>query len=131
VPVINPNFFSSELDLFIMREAIRSALRFAAAPAWEGYIISPVGVNSTSTDAELDEYTRSTAGTVNHVAGTASMAPNGAPYGVVDPDLRVKGLIGLRIVDLSVVPYIPAGHTQAGTYIIAERGADLIKEAWN
>jgi choline dehydrogenase len=59
------------------------------------------------------------------------MAPNGAPYGVVDPDLRVKGLIGLRIVDLSVVPYIPAGHTQAGTYIIAERGADLIKEAWN
>ncbi|KAJ7790180.1 alcohol oxidase [Mycena olivaceomarginata] len=112
VPVINPNFFSSELDLFIMREAIRSALR-------------------TSTDAELDEYTRSTAGTVNHVAGTASMAPNGAPYGVVDPDLRVKGLIGLRIVDLSVVPYIPAGHTQAGTYIIAERGADLIKEAWN
>ncbi|KAJ6594327.1 aryl-alcohol-oxidase from pleurotus Eryingii [Mycena capillaripes] len=130
-PVINPNFFSSELDLFIMREGIRSALRFAAAPAWEGYVISPVGINSTSTDAEVDEYTRNNAGTVDHVAGTASMSRKGAPYGVVDPDLRVKGLTGLRIVDLSVVPFIPAGHTQAPTYIIAEKGADLIKEAWN
>ncbi|KAJ6588648.1 alcohol oxidase [Mycena capillaripes] len=130
-PVINPNFFSSELDLFIMREGIRSAQRFAAAPAWEGYVIAPVGINSTSTDAEVDQYTRNNANTVNHVAGTASMSRKGAPYGVVDPDLRVKGLIGLRIVDLSVVPFIPAGHTQAATYIIAERGADLIKEAWN
>ncbi|KAJ6594334.1 alcohol oxidase [Mycena capillaripes] len=130
-PVINPNFFSSELDLFIMREGIRSALRFATAPAWDGYVISPVGINSTSTDAEVDEYTRSNAGTVYHVAGTASMSRKGAPYGVVDPDLHVKGLTGLRIVDLSVVPFIPAAHTQAPTYIIAERGADLIKEAWN
>jgi hypothetical protein len=86
-----------------MREGLRSALRFAAAPAWDGYVISSVGVNISSTDAELDEYILNNAGTVDHVAGTASMSRKGAPYGVVDPDLRVKGLTGLRIVDLSVV----------------------------
>ncbi|KAJ7879147.1 alcohol oxidase [Mycena leptocephala] len=124
VPLINPNFFSSKLDLLIMREGLRGALRFAAAPAWDGYVIS-------SYDAELDEYILNNAGTVDHVAGTASMSRKGAPYGVVDPDLLVKGLTGLRIVDLSVVPFITAGHTQAPTYIIAERAADLIKEAWD
>ncbi|KAJ7451793.1 aryl-alcohol oxidase [Mycena galericulata] len=129
-PLINPNFFSSEVDLFIMREAIRSALRFAAQPAWADYVIAPVGVNSTSTDAELDEYARSTADTLDHVAGTASMSPKGASWGVVDPDLVVKGISGLRIVDLSIVPFIPAGHTQFCTYMIAERAADLIKESW-
>jgi choline dehydrogenase len=85
-----------------MREALKSALRFAAAPAWSNYIISAVGVNSTSTDAELDDYIRENAGSIFHPVGTASMSPKKATWGVVDPDLRVKGLSGLRIVDLSV-----------------------------
>ncbi|KAJ7680648.1 hypothetical protein DFH06DRAFT_1315396 [Mycena polygramma] len=59
------------------------------------------------------------------------MSPKGASYGVVDPDLRVKGFEGLRVVDVSVAPFVLGAHTQAPTYIIAERGADLIKEAWN
>jgi choline dehydrogenase-like flavoprotein len=106
-PLINPNFLSSEVDVFIMREAIRSALRFASAPAWANYVISPVGVNFTSTDAELDEFIRANGGTVFHPAGSASMSPRGANWGVVDPDLRVKGVSGLRIVDLSVVVSFP------------------------
>ncbi|KAJ6521973.1 alcohol oxidase [Mycena vulgaris] len=129
-PLINPNFLGAELDLFLMREALRSALRFASAPAWADYVISAVGVNSTSTDNELNDYIRVNAGTIQHPAGTASMSPKGASWGVVDPDLRVKGLSGLRIVDLSVVPFIPAAHTQSATYTIAERAADLIKGAW-
>ncbi|KAJ7481278.1 aryl-alcohol oxidase [Mycena galericulata] len=130
-PLINVNLFDSEVDFFIMREAIRSALRFVSHPQWADYVISPVGVNSTSTDAELDEYTRDNASPFSHGAGTASMSPKGANWGVVDPDLRVKGLTGLRIVDLSVVPFIPTGHTSAPTYIIAERAADIIKKDWN
>ncbi|KAJ6494966.1 aryl-alcohol-oxidase from pleurotus Eryingii [Mycena vulgaris] len=130
-PLIDPNLLGSEPDLFIMREAIRSALRFASASAWANYVISPVGVNSTSTDAALNVFIRANTGTVKHPAGTASMSPRGAAWGVVDPDLRVKGLRGLRIVDLSVVPFIPTAHTQAATYIIAERAADLIKAAWS
>ncbi|KAJ7743768.1 alcohol oxidase [Mycena metata] len=130
-PVINPNLLGTDTDLSIMREAVKSALRFVAGPAWSNYIIAPVSVNSSMTDAQLDDFIRENTGTVFHPAGTASISAKGASYGVVDPDLTVKGLRGLRIVDLSVVPFIPAGHTQAGTYFIAERGADLIKQSWS
>ncbi|KAK0481457.1 aryl-alcohol oxidase [Armillaria novae-zelandiae] len=72
-------------------------------------------VNAT-TDEALEEY--------------PSMSPRFAEYGVVDPDLLVKGVSGLRVVDASIFPFVPAGHTQAPTYIIAERAADLIKATW-
>ncbi|KAJ7163548.1 alcohol oxidase [Mycena crocata] len=130
-PLINPNHFDVELDILILIEALRSAMRFVRAPAWSGYVMSPFGEVSDSTDEELEAYIRSTAGSGFHAVGTASMSAKGAPYGVVDPDLRVKGLTGLRIVDASVMPFVPTAHTQAATYIIAERAADLIKAAWN
>ncbi|KAJ7130849.1 alcohol oxidase [Mycena crocata] len=131
-PLINPNHFDVELDMLILLESLRSAMRFVKAPAWAEYIISPFGdVTSDSTDEELEAYIRSTSGSGFHPVGTASMSSKGAPYGVVDPDLRVKGLTGLRIVDASIMPFVPTAHTQAATYIIAERGADLIKAAWN
>ncbi|KAJ6534192.1 aryl-alcohol oxidase [Mycena capillaripes] len=130
-PIIDPNLLGSEVDFFIMREALKSAFRFAAAPAWRNYIISPFGVNSTSTDAELDDYIHENTGAGLHAIGTAKMSAKGATWGVVDPDLSVKGLNGLRIVDLSVAPFIPAAHTQAAAYTIAERAADVIKAAWS
>ncbi|KAJ7693420.1 aryl-alcohol-oxidase from pleurotus Eryingii [Mycena rosella] len=129
-PVINPNLLGTPVDVFIMREAVKSAMRLASAPAFAGYVISPNGLSFTSTDAQIDAFVSANAGTVFHPAGTASMSPKGASWGVVDPNLLVKGVTGLRIVDLSVVPFIPAAHTQAATYIIAERAADLIKAAW-
>ncbi|KAJ7659172.1 alcohol oxidase [Mycena polygramma] len=130
VPVINPNLLGTDFDLFVARESLKSGLRFASAPAWDNYVISPVGVNSTSTEAEMDAFIRENTDTVHHPAGSASMSPKGATWGVVDPDLKVKGLSGIRIVDVSIVPFIPAAHTQAATYFIAERASDLIKEAW-
>ncbi|KAJ7639911.1 alcohol oxidase [Mycena rosella] len=129
-PLINPNLLGSASDSFVMRQALKAALRFASLPAWDGYVIASLGVNSNSTDAELDAYIRANAQSIYHLAGSASMSPKGATWGVVDPDLVVKGLTGLRIVDISVVPFIPSAHTQAATYIIAERAADLIKAAW-
>ncbi|KAJ7879141.1 hypothetical protein B0H13DRAFT_2051662 [Mycena leptocephala] len=129
MPLINPNLLGSDVDVFIMREAVKSAMHFTTAPAWQNYVISPFGLNYTSTDAEIDDFVRENGGTVYHPVGTASMPPKGADWGVVDPDLRVKGLTGLRIVDLSVVPFIPAAHTQAAAYIIGERASDLIKES--
>jgi choline dehydrogenase len=88
--------------VFIMREAVKSAVRFTTAPAWDNYVLSAVGLNAT-TDAEIDAFVRANAATIYHPVGTASMSPRGAAWGVVDPDLRVKGLNGLRVVDLSVV----------------------------
>ncbi|KAK0218409.1 hypothetical protein EDD85DRAFT_781166, partial [Armillaria nabsnona] len=50
--------------------------------------------------------------------------------GVLDPDLHVKRLMGLRVVDASVLPFVPTTHTQAAVYSIAERAADIIKAEW-
>ncbi|KAJ7881410.1 aryl-alcohol-oxidase from pleurotus Eryingii [Mycena leptocephala] len=129
-PLINPNLLGSELDISIMREAIRSAQRFVGAPTLADYILAPISVNDTASDTELDAFIRDHATTLDHPVGTAAMSAVDADYGVVDPDLRVKGLHGLRVVDASVFPFIPAAHTQAAVYLFAERAADLIKAAF-
>ncbi|KAG5638849.1 hypothetical protein H0H81_009400 [Sphagnurus paluster] len=127
-PTVNPNLMASDLDMFVMREAIRSARRLAQAPAFSDYVLRLE--DSAVTDAELDAFIRGAAITVSHTVGTAAMSPLGADYGVVDPDLRVKKVAGLRVVDSSVIPLVPAAHSQAATYVIAERASDLIKAAW-
>ncbi|KAJ7692580.1 aryl-alcohol-oxidase from pleurotus Eryingii [Mycena rosella] len=129
-PIVDPKLLTTASDVYVLREAFRGVLRFASLPAWKDYIISPVGLSFNVTDADLDEYIRENATPAYHTVGSASMSPKGAAWGVVDPDLRVKGLKGLRIVDLSVLPFIPSADTQACAYIIAERAADLIKSAW-
>ncbi|KAJ7734692.1 hypothetical protein B0H14DRAFT_3517090 [Mycena olivaceomarginata] len=113
-PVINPNLLGVELDLLIMRESMRSAQRFAAAPAFEDYTLSPFSIDDTASDTELDSYI--------HNYATSLFHPT--------PDLTVKGLGGLRIADGSVLSYVLAAHTQAAVYIFAERAADLIKAAF-
>ncbi|KAJ7314755.1 aryl-alcohol oxidase [Mycena albidolilacea] len=129
-PLINPNLLGTELDLLLMREATKNAVRFTTAPAWADYVISPVGLDP-STDASIESYLRDHVGTIFHPAGSAAMSPKGVSWGVVDPDLSVKGLTGLRVVDLSVTPFIPAAHPQAAAYVIGERASDVIKAAWN
>ncbi|TFK33728.1 aryl-alcohol-oxidase from pleurotus Eryingii [Crucibulum laeve] len=130
-PLIDPGYLTSEFDLFTMKSAVRSAQRFLSAPIWNGYIIAPVnGLENTTTDAGLEAYIRANTVTIFHPVGTAAMSPRGSSHGVVDPDLLVKGVVGLRVVDLSVLPIVPAAHTQAPAYIIAERASDIIKAAW-
>lgn len=87
-----------------MREAVKAAKRFVSAPAFQNYIVEPLGSLATAdTDEEIEEYVRSNSGTTAHPVGTASMSPKGAQWGVVDPDLKMKGGIkGVRIVDASV-----------------------------
>jgi choline dehydrogenase-like flavoprotein len=106
-PVINPNFLTTDFDIFTMVEAVKTAKRFAAAKARAGYITSPFGELATlTTDAQIKQHVRNNAATVFHPTGTAMMSEEGASWGVVDPDLTVKGVEGLRIVDGLVL----AGH---------------------
>ena len=98
-PLINPNLLQSTFDFLAIREAFLATRRFASAPAWKGYLLSEV-VNIT--DDNLDEYIRNSTTTVFHPVSTARMSRKGEEWGVVDPDLRVKGVEGLRIVDASV-----------------------------
>ncbi|KAF9457988.1 aryl-alcohol oxidase precursor [Collybia nuda] len=127
-PIIDPKFLSTPFDIFTMKEAVKAVQRFTSAKAWKDYILSPFGALATATtDTIIETYVRNNAGTVFHPTGTASMSPKGAKWGVVDPNLKVKGVEGLRIVDASIMPFIPNGHPQAPIYLIAERAAALIK----
>ncbi|KAF8056620.1 glucose dehydrogenase short protein [Lyophyllum atratum] len=130
-PLIDPALLKEESDRRMMRAALRHAFKFVSAPIFKGYVLGPAGdLANATTDAELDAYMNAEAGTFFHPTGTAAMSPKGAKRGVLDPDLKVKGIAGLRVVDASVFPDIPSGHTQAAVYVIAERAADIIKGSY-
>lgn len=126
-PNIDPALLNSDFDIFTIREGVKAALRFAAAPAWRDYVIGPFGaLAQAQTDAQIEAYARSHAATVFHPFSTAFMSQSGSPHGVVNPNFSVKKTIGLRIVDASVLPNVPAAHPQAVLYAVAERAAKLI-----
>lgn len=67
---------------------------------------------------------------LGHQVGTCKMGPNTDPEAVVDPQLKVYGITGLRVVDGSIMPNIVAGHTNAVIFMIGEKASDLIKTQW-
>lgn len=69
-------------------------------------------------------------GTIYHPVGTCKMGPEIDPEAVVDPELRVYGIKNLRVIDASIMPKIIRGNTNAPTMMIAEKGADMIKQHW-
>ncbi|TFY62644.1 hypothetical protein EVG20_g6631 [Dentipellis fragilis] len=128
-PSINPNLLGSDFDKFAMRSAVNMTRQFAAANAWKGWVTGEAGdLPNAHTDAQLDAYAAANTATIFHPSSTVAMQFQGG-QGVLNSDLTVKGVKGLRVVDLSVVPYIPEAHPQGAVYVIAERAADLIKAA--
>ena len=102
-PLIDVASLTTAFDIFGLREAVKMTHRFLSATAWQGYILEPLGSPSFgAADDEIDAYVRAHAAPNGHIVGTASMSPKGANFGVVDPDLTVKGVKGLRIIDASV-----------------------------
>ncbi|KXN85135.1 L-sorbose 1-dehydrogenase [Leucoagaricus sp. SymC.cos] len=117
--LIDSGFYTSVVDLEMMKFGIRSAQRSLTAQAWKECIIEPVnglGNATADTDAELEEYVRANTVTVFHPTRTPSMFPVGAKWGVVDPYLRVEGVSGPRIINLSVLPIVLAAHPHLPTY---------------
>ncbi|EAU88011.2 aryl-alcohol oxidase [Coprinopsis cinerea okayama7 len=125
-PIIDPKFLTTQFDIFALREAVRATKRFVTASVWNDYVISPWGGLAQTSDEGIDAYVRQQSTTVYHPVGTAAISPRGANYGVVDPDLKLKGAEGVRIADASVWPFLPNAHTQGPVYLLAERAADLI-----
>ncbi|TFK34074.1 hypothetical protein BDQ12DRAFT_715549 [Crucibulum laeve] len=127
-PIINPNYLNTSFDIFALVEAVKTARRFINSDSWIGFVEEEYGSSEDAkTDAEIEKLIRDTAGSVFHAVGTAAMSSKNARWGVVDPSLLVKGANGLRIVDASVLPFVPNAHTQGPVYLLAERAADLIK----
>ena len=125
VPLIDPAFLSDPHDMQLQIEGLREARRIAASEPlkalWRAELSPGLAAQS---DADLDVAIRMNAGTVWHPVGTCRMGP-GADA-VVDAQLRVHGLRGLRVVDASVMPQITSGNTNAPTIMIAEKAAEMI-----
>jgi choline dehydrogenase len=127
-PLIRPNYLSAQLDRDVIVEGVRIVREIYRQPAfrdlWRREVVPGEAVQS---DAEVLEAVRRTAGTVYHLVGTCRMGSDEAA--VVDPQLRVNGVEGLRVIDASVMPRITSANTNAPTFMIAEKAAAMIREA--
>jgi choline dehydrogenase len=128
-PRIQANYLSDAegFDLKVMVEGAKIARHVLAQPAFEPYRGAPIfPARSDLSDAELVEFIRAKAESIYHPIGTCRMGSDGES--VVDPQLRVRGVEGLRVIDASVMPTLIGGNTNAPTIMIAERASDLIRD---
>ncbi len=129
-PRIFQNFLATDSDWKRTRTAIRTIREIGRQPSLAAYIDKEIAPGPLcDSDAELDAFIRKTAITVHHPVGTCRMGAAADPLAVVDAQLRVRGVSGLRVVDASVMPDLTSGNTNAPVIMIAERAADLIRAA--
>ncbi len=129
-PAIAPNYLATEEDRRVAADAIRVTRRLMAQPALklfspEEYLPGPqIGDDAAS----LARAAGDIGTTIFHPVGTAKMGLPSDPFAVVDARLRVMGLKGLRVIDASVMPTITSGNTNTPTIMIAEKGAEMVRE---
>jgi len=124
-PVIDPNYFGDDRDMRTMIEGLRIARKIGMASQlddWRAEEVSPGA--AAESDEELRAFVRRSFGSYTHLAGTCAMGHKA--NSVVDAELRVHGVDGLRIADASVMPTVPSANTAATVYALAERAAELI-----
>lgn len=124
-PVIKPNYLSSPRDLSVLRQGVkilREVFAQKAFDAFRGPELAP-GPDVT-TDEQIERWIRTTADTVFHPVGSCKMGVD--PLAVVDQELRVYGVSGLRVADASIMPTMPSSNTHAPTVMIGEKAAEFI-----
>jgi choline dehydrogenase len=130
-PLADPAIFANYLDTEEDRRAIREGFKMSREVAGQAALARFRGPEhapgeTVRTDAEIDAWIARTGETIYHPVGTCRMGVAGDDFAVVDDQLRVFGLKGLRVVDASVMPNLIGGNTNAPTIMIAEKAADLI-----
>jgi choline dehydrogenase len=136
-PLIDPNYFANENDLDVAVAGVRivqKMLKTDAMQKLDAKILSTSLPGCVQHTFDSDEYWKCSARhisfTIYHLSGTCKMGPKEDRSAVVDPRLRVHGINNLRVIDASIMPEIPAAHTNGPTIMIGEKGADMIKEDW-
>jgi len=127
-PLVNPNYMGAKSDLDRMVQAIklsRDIFETNAFSEWVGDELLPGP--EIKTDDELADFVRNRADSYHHQSGSCKMGSD--EMAVVDPELKVYGVEGLRVADASVFPIVPSGNCHAGILVIGEKCADMIKEA--
>jgi choline dehydrogenase len=127
-PAMQPNYLSTQRDRDTIVAGLRVTRRVFATAAMQRYCQEEIYPGpKAQTDEDLLNHVRATAGTTFHQTSTCMMGPG--PNSVVDIDLRVKGIGGLRVIDASIMPTVVSGNTNATVIMIAEKGADMILRA--
>ena len=127
-PLVQPNYLSDPRDATTLIDGMRMARRLLQTPELASIATAEsLPGPQVQTDDELLDFARRYGVSSYHVNGTARMGPADDPMAVVDAQLKVHGLQGLRIVDASVMPSIPSANTAASTMMIAEKAADMIR----
>ena len=125
-PAMIPNYLSARTDQRTIVDGLKLGRALLDNSHMRTYIESEyVPGSGLTTDEQLLDYARSNGGTVFHPTSTCKMGTD--PMAVVDPELRVHGIEGPRVVDASVMPMVISGNTNAGTIMIAEKASDMIR----
>jgi choline dehydrogenase-like flavoprotein len=119
-PTVRCNFLTTEEDRASILAGVRIALEIAAQPPLTAIAREPLSVPASDSEQDIFDWVERASQTVYHPTSTCAMGA------VVDPELRVYGVEGLRVVDASVMPTITRGNTNAATIMIAEKAADMI-----
>lgn len=120
-PVVNPNYLQRETDVEVFVEAVKLIRQMVKTEAFAGWSAEELVPGD---GADLEGYIRTQTSTLWHPVGTCKMGND--DQAVVDAQLRVHGVQGLRVADASVMPIVPSGNTQAACYMIGERAAEMI-----
>jgi choline dehydrogenase-like flavoprotein len=123
-PLIDPNFLSAPEDMELLVEGARIVRRILAAPALAAYGGRPLYGTGSEGDDGLRALIRAHADTIYHPVGTCRMGADGGA--VVDPQLRVRGIQGLRVADASIMPTLISGNTEAPSAMIGEMAARFV-----
>ncbi len=127
-PAMHPNYLATETDRRTIVDGLKLARRLLGTPDMQHFITGEyIPGEQVRTDDELLDYAKQYGGTVFHPTSTCRMGID--PTAVVDAELRVHGLDGLRVVDASIMPAVVSGNTNAATIMIAEKAADMIRAA--
>ncbi len=125
-PAMHPNYLATETDRRTIVDGLKLARRLLGTPDMQHFITSEyIPGDAVQTDEQLLEYARQYGGTVFHPTSTCKMGSD--PMAVVDAELRVHGIGGLRVVDASIMPAVVSGNTNAAAIMIAEKAADLVR----
>ena len=126
-PAMHPNYLATETDRRAIVDGLKIGRQILATPTMRRTITEEYQPGAAvQTDEQLLQHARNTGGTVFHPTSTCKMGAD--PMAVVDPELRVHGIEGLRVVDASIMPTVISGNTNAATIMIGEKAADLVRQ---